>query len=248
MANGGFLQICEKLRDRNFGGTNEGMVAEPYISGWQYTKWILPSGFTEIQIPSTADGANGMSVAQAANVLAATCTSFTPPGGTLESAEFNALAGAKYSVPTTVTYGNSITAKFVEFSGLPILRILHSWVNMIRDNKSGLTKLQGAEYIKSKYAGSVLYWTTKPDGKTVEFAAAYNGVFPKKDPQDLFPGDIASVDKVEIDCEFNCDFVYQEDWVYNAAKAEAEKIAGNNTWDGDRKKTGPYHGGTDFGQ
>lgn len=98
-------------------------------------------------------------------------------------------------------------------SGLPIMRIIGGWVKLIRDNKIGLGPLIGGDYNKSSYAATVFYWTTKPDGKTVEFSACYSGVFPTKDPQDLFTGDLASVDKLEMDISFNVDFVWHEDWV-----------------------------------
>jgi hypothetical protein len=37
------------------------------------------------------------------------------------------------------------------------------------------------------------------------------GLFPMKDPRDIFSGDINTVDKVEIDIEFNVDNVYDGD-------------------------------------
>jgi hypothetical protein len=102
---------------------------------------------------------------------------------------------------------------------------------MIRDNKIGLTAFKGtkgstvvgsAAYNKANYSATLLYWTTKPDGVTVEYAAAYSGVFPTKDPLDAFTGDINSVDKLEIDIEYSLDRVWHEDWVYKMAQTEAE--------------------------
>ena len=48
-------------------------------------------------------------------------------------------------------------------------------------------------YNKENYGATLAYWTTKPDGVTVEFAAIYTGMFPTKDPMDLFSGDVIKI-------------------------------------------------------
>jgi hypothetical protein len=174
--------------------------------------------------------------AYADQTLESACVSVTPPGGTINRAEYTGVGGVKWSVPSSMDYGDSISLRYIEFSGLPILRIHRAWFNMIRDNKTGLTALQGTSnngtgfqksrvYNKSEYSATLLYWTTKPDGVTVEFAAAYSGIFPTKDPHDIFVGDITAIDKVEIDMEYNVDFIWNEDWVWKMAVEEAKKRA-----------------------
>jgi len=210
--------------DRHFGGTIVG-VADPYISGYHFIEWIKLPAFLE-KFVKYGDGLTASSeLGNSGNIgefLAGSCLSVTPPGGSLEKTEFTALGGIKYAVPTTVTYGNSITLKFLEFSHLPVLGVIGGWVRMIRDYRAGvshLTDLDGdKEYSKKNYAGTLLYWTTRPDGKTVEYSAAYTGVFPLKDPQDSFTGDFSAVDKLEVDVEFNVDFIWHETWVHEKAQ------------------------------
>jgi len=55
-------------------------------------------------------------------------------------------------------------SKFLEFNRTPILDIMHSWVKLIRDYRTGITDLtdgdDGAGYTKATYAGLMYYWTT----------------------------------------------------------------------------------------
>jgi len=196
---------------RRFGGTSTGITADPYITGYHFISFrTLPTftmrGKTEPEITKPDIG----------KILAASCLSVTPPGGTLNKTEFTGLGGVKWSVPTNIDYGNTFTVKFLEYSSLPITSIFHSWTNMIRDYRTGMTTMDN--YSKANYVGTMLYWTTKPDGKSIEYYACYTGVFPTKDPQDLFSSDLSSVDKLEIDMEFNCDYAWHEDWVYDECK------------------------------
>lgn len=240
-----FLSIAQGIRDRNFGGTKADMVAEPYVSGYQYTYWKLPTQLESVSgyYQNTTMGMSDVfgKAASMADVLSATCTSVTPPGVTLNTVEFNAIGGAKYYAPGSIEPGTELSCRFTEFSGLPVHGILHRWVEMIRHNRAGTTKLVGSDYAKNNYSGTVLYWTTKPDGKTIEYAAAYSGVFPKSSMLESFSGDITSVEKVELEVSFQIDFIYTEDWVYAAAEAKAgAKPYTAGMWEGDglRNKQG----------
>jgi hypothetical protein len=240
-----FNEMVGKTRDRNWGGTAKSVACEPYLSGYSYVKWKLPkplkdfiSKYKVTNQNDQADTAN--SDINASEMLEAACTSVTPPGGTINRAEYTGLGGVKWSVPSSMDYGDSITLRYIEFSGLPIQRIHRAWFNFIRDNKIGLTALSGSShsntvspgtvYNKRNYSATLLYWTTKPDGVTVEFAAAYSGLFPTKDPHDIFTGDITAIDKVEIDMDYNVDMIWQEDWVWKMAQEEAKnsKQGANN--------------------
>jgi hypothetical protein len=224
--NNSFTAVAENPFDRRFGGTSSG-VADPYVSGYHFiyfkklpdqlaknVGWV-DSGTT----PSTQSKFKDIGDIQ--NTLSATCQSVTPPGGTLNKAEFTGLGGSKWSVPTNFDYGNTLTVKFLEFSSTPIMKIFHGWIKMIRDYRTGVSNLVGNDYTKSQYTGTMLYWTTKPDGKTVEYSACYTGCFPTKDPQDLYSGDIGAYDKVEVDMEFSIDWAWHESWV----KAEAQTLS-----------------------
>lgn len=249
----GFTSMIKNIRDRNFGGSYANIVAEPYVSGYAYTKWTVPStitnnkslggvfGFDGSTSNVSNDSANKNALANITNILSATCISVTPPDGRIETVEFNAIGGAKYYVPGAVTYGNTLQCRFVEFSGLPVFTCLHKWCQLIRNNKTGTTLLGattsgGGEYSKENYAGTCLYWTTKPDGRTVEYAAAYSGVFPTQDPVEQFTGDIATIEKLELDIAFSVDFVYTDTWVYQAAQKAADSLSyANGVWTGSRQ-------------
>jgi hypothetical protein len=176
---------------------------------------------------------------QFANFLESSCLSVTPPGGTLNKTEFQGIGGTKWSVPTNIDYTNSVSMKFLEFTHLPVANIFHAWVRMIRDYKTGTSHLHDSDsaYTKSAYAGSLLYWTTKPDGVTVEYSAAYTGLFPSKDPQDLFTSDVSSIDKLEVDMEFNVDWIWHEDWVHTKAQTAATALHGDSKPDSGYRTT-----------
>lgn len=248
-----FNKMLHNTRDRNWGGTSENVACEPYISGYSFIKWILPQCVNEYVTANNKFFQNKNDQTYLYNygknscVLNSACTSVTPPGGTLNTIEYQGLGGTKWGVPGSIDYGSTISLKYIEFSGLPILRLHRAWVNMIRDNKIGLTALKGgsqgstvvngAVYNKANYSATLLYWTTKPDGCTVEYYAAYSGVYPTKDPLDAFTGDITAIDKLEIDIDYHLDRIWHEDWVYEIATKEASRSPygsqGNTLWSRD---------------
>lgn len=212
-----FAQVERNRLSRNFGGTVAG-VADPYITGYHFV--FFPRLPPELFVYANLD--NNTKVG---NILAGACLAVTPPGGTLNKIEFTGLGGIKWAVPGNVDYGNSVSVKFLEFNGTPILNIMHGWVKMIRDYRSGTTDLEEGNqligYSKSTYAGIMYYWTTSPDVRSVEYYAAYDGVFPTKDPQDLFASDVETVGRLDTEIEFNVDYIWHEDWV----KAKCEEYA-----------------------
>lgn len=228
-----FVSTQTNRFDRNFGGTSRG-VADPYISGYSFIYFkALPSQLATIMENDKSDlgwlGGSG-TLEEVRRILSASMLAVTPPGGTLNKAEFIGLGGTKWSVPTNIDYGNTLTMRFLEYSRLPILDIFHSWFRLIREYRYGVTGLQGSigptSYTKSAYSGTMLYWTTKPDGITVEYSACYAGVFPTRDPQDLYAGDITANDKLELDMEFSLDWVWKEKWVREECQTMANLFAG----------------------
>lgn len=209
-----FSALLQNRMTRKFGGTMVG-VADPYVTGYHFIRFDkLPGKLTTY----TGAGNSGMSAEEdIKNVLSASCLSVTPPGGTLNKIEYTGLGGLKFSVPGNIDYGTSVSLKFVEFNKTPILDIMHGWVKMIRDYRTGVSDLldgdDGAGYSNTTYAGLLYYWTTAPDGKTVEYYACYDGVYPTKDPQDLFTSDVETVGRLDIEIEFNVDYAWHEPWV-----------------------------------
>jgi hypothetical protein len=215
-----FAKVPNNRLTRNFGGTVAG-VADPYLSGYHFVYFAsIPNG-----LPKYADD---MTTKQIGNILAASCLSVTPPGGTLNKVEFTGLGGVKWAVPGNIDYGNSVSVKFLEFNGIPLLNIFHGWIKMIRDYRTGTANLIDGDnlsgYTKSTYACVMYYWTTAPDAKTVEYYAAYDGVFPTKDPQDLFTSDVETVGRLDVEIEFNCDYVWHEQWVKEKCQMLADDV------------------------
>lgn len=209
-----FNELSQNIATRKFGGTTHG-VADPYLTGYHYI-WFdrLPP-----QLPDyVSRGISGISSrADIQSVLAATCTGVTPPGGTLNKVEFTGLGGVKWGVPGNIDYGNTVTLKFFEMNKTPLLDIMHGWFKLMRDYRTGVTNLRdgnvGDGYTKKSYAGLLFYWTTAPDGQTVEYYACYDGVFPTKDPQDLYTSDVETVGKLDVEIEFHNDTAWHEPWV-----------------------------------
>jgi len=234
--------MLSSVRDRNWGGTSASVSCEPYLSGFHFTKWYLPKKLSVYLSKNLATPTNGESDSAsdsktAEDMLSAACISFTPPGQNVNFIEYMGTCGIKWNRPTQVEYGNSVQVKFLEMTGIPIFRIHSAWVNMIRENKSGYktgTEPGVWDYHQTHYAANLLYWTTKPDGITVEFAAAYSGVMPSRDAQEAFSSDVANVDKVEFDMEYRIDRIWNEKWVYDLAKSESKKSPfgskGNTLW------------------
>jgi hypothetical protein len=216
-----FSNVAKNRFSRNFGGTVAG-VADPYLTGYHFVYFAhIPDGLATYVYPQ-------MNKTEIQNLLAGACLSVTPPGGTLNKVEFTGLGGIKWSVPGNIDYGNSVSVKFLEFNGTPLLNIMHGWIQMIRDYRSGVSNLQDGEnlsgYTKATYASVMYYWTTAPDGKQVEYYAAYDGVFPTKDPQDLFTSDVETVGRLDVEIEFNVDYVWHEGWTKEKCQSLADEV------------------------
>lgn len=213
---------------RKWGGSN-GDAVDPYISGYFFTHWPATPAMTKIyQAISQSPSRANVQEADIPDILESTCLSVTIPGGTLNKAEYNGLGGTRFSVPTNVEFDNTVTMKFLEFSSLPILEIFHGWVRLIRDYRTGVTHVMdtGADndYTKSNYSTAMYYWTTKPDGRTIEYYACMTGLFPMKDPQDQYGADITAYDKLELDIDFNIDYMFHEPWVYTNCQTYANNV------------------------
>jgi hypothetical protein len=223
-----FAELGKNIATRKFGGTTKG-VADPYVTGYHFI-WFdqLPAALAaRIQTNGGVSGIGSNSDIQ--RILAASCLSVTPPGGTLNKVEFTGLGGIKWAVPGNIDYGNTVSVKFFEFNRTPILDIFHNWVKLIRDYRTGITSLEDTEagegYTKKTYAGLLYYWTTAPDAKTIEYYACYDGVFPAKDPQDLFTSDVETVGRLDVEIEFNVDYAWHEKWVYDKCKQFVSKFS-----------------------
>jgi len=195
---------------KRFGGHSTG-VAEPYVTGYHFIWFdrIPPDLKTYLANEPTGQ----LTPDQVSSILAATCTGVTPPGGTLNKIEFTGLGGIKWAVPGNIDYGNTVSIKFIEMQNLPITSIMHAWIKMIRDYRTGVSNITADNYTKQNYSTVIYYWTTKPDGHDIEYYACYDGCFPSKDPQDLLTSDVETVGRLDVEIEFNVDYAWHEPWV-----------------------------------
>jgi len=222
-----FAELGQNILTRKFGGTTVG-VADPYVTGYHFI-WFdkIPPNLAGYIVKNGISGISSSGEIQ--TVLAASCLSVTPPGGTLNKIEYTGLGGVKWAVPGNIDYGNTVSVKFLEFNKTPLLDIMHNWVKLIRDYRTGITDLedgaQGEGYTKKTYAGLMYYWTTAPDAKTVEYYACYDGIFPGKDPQDLYTSDVETVGRLDVEIEFNVDYAWHEKWVFDKCQAFANDFA-----------------------
>lgn len=212
------LSSGNNLLTGRWSGNSPGV--DTYISGYCFVNfsYIPDAVLSNINTLSSGTASSPVDKTSVENVLESAFLSCTIPTGTLNVTEHTGLGGITWSNPTNITYDRTITMRFLETLGTPIYSIFKGWVRTIRDYRygvSGLNNTVGNNYQKSNYAGAVYYWTTRPDCKTVETAFCITGLYPTKDPRDSFSGDRATNDKVEIDMDFTCDYIWDESWVYD---------------------------------
>jgi hypothetical protein len=197
--------------------TSTNNVAEPLITGYFFIRFDQAANFNL--------GTNTEYSANWSKILESSLISFTIPGATVNRAEFQGLGGIRWSYPTTVDWDNTISMRFNEWAGAPVCKVFHTWVKMIKDYRTGLQnrgREDGTfetETGKTELTTSAWYWTSTPDAQNVDFYSFSTGMFPLKDPTDSFSYDIATVDKMEVDIDWNVDVVYQEASVKQACAA-----------------------------
>lgn len=202
-------------------------AVDAYVSGYHFIQWgHMPpalSDYVAIARPTTSPVPQGES--QIASTLQSLLVSVNIPGATVNKTELTGLGGIRWGTPLNVEQDNAVTMRFYELSGIPVYHIIHGWVRMIRDYKFGVSSLTANtgnfQYTKSNYNASCYIWTTKPNGLDIEYSALATGMFPARDPSDVFSSDLATNDRVEIDIEFNCDYLYHEKWVETSCAAFA---------------------------
>lgn len=223
-----FSNVAGNLLTKRWGGHSKG-VADPYVTGYHFI-WFdkLPGGDKNLIGQNMShEPCGALNNVDIQSTLAACCTGVTPPGGTLNKVEFTGLGGVKWAVPGNVDYGNTISIKFMEMQSLPITTIMHHWVKLIRDYRTGISNLPEAgsnDYTKKNYSALMYYWTTAPDAKTIEYYACYDGMFPSKDPADLHASDIETIGKLDIEIEFNVDYAWHEEWVLKKCQTFIDKF------------------------
>lgn len=150
-------------------------------------------------------------------MLSALVTGVTSiPETTLNQTSMTALGGTKWGVATNIDHPTTVTFRFRELSGLPVLKTIASWFTLIRDPNSGISLLQNKNYTKKNWSGEAILAYTKPDGVTVETATRFEGLYPLKYPTDLLTSDVGTVNPLEPDIEFHVDSIWSDKLAYDA--------------------------------
>lgn len=200
---GSFSQFDYPDQLRTIFGGNSSYI-DPYTTGYHFMYFFPP---TPLQ-------------SQVGKFLQTICLSVTIPGITVNPIEYNGTNNMKWYVPGTVEYENNrFSCKFNEFAGLPVLQIIGSWANIFRNMIYGIADPDTGGASQGDYKGRAIYATTLPDGKTIQFAAAFTGVFPLKVPTDSFGSDKATQEKVEMEIEFSFDMMYTGEQVMSTASS-----------------------------
>lgn len=211
---------------RRWGSNNASSAVDPYITGYCFVKF---KHFPSLSNIISESDNPALSNEQAVNVLTSLVSSVTIPGATLNKAEFSGLGGIKWFYPTNADWDNTITMKFREMAGAPVHAIIHSWVKRICDYRAGIMRTDnsstGGSPTKSDFTSSMYYWTTRPDGRTLNYHSLATGMFPTKDPTDMFGHDIEAIDKLELDIDFSLDVLYHEKFTYDACYGFANDYA-----------------------
>lgn len=211
--------VAQDKYARFFGGSAGEAPLDAYVSGFHYMFFVIPLKLQEAiykqivaaKVPENDDSIFG-GPNQIANILNIHNTTFTPAGTTLNKTTVNAMGGRKWNVPTSLDVADSISVSYNEYSGLPIYKIHKYWVAAIRNKDlGGISNLTGSDdgfLSKEEYSARLYYATVRPDGKSIETAQLYTGVFPTKVPTDSFGSDIANSDKIDISIDYSHDHLY----------------------------------------
>jgi len=191
-------------------------------------------GFADI---IARDHPNGLKLnnSEIERILSASCLSVTLPPINITTTDFNGLGGIRWTAPTAIDQGNDVSMRFLESQDTPIRSIFSAWVRLIRDYRVGAA-IEFADtmsgYTRPKYATDLYYWTTTPDAKRIQFAACLSGIYPTKDPVDMFGHDVTANDKLEIDIDFRTDYVFTEKWVADKCLKLHESMGSKKVVDG----------------
>lgn len=185
----------ENIFSRSFGGTYEDYVVDPFISGYGYPYFTLPSAI--FGNDTTAE-----------IKLSATCRTLTLNNISLETTVDEVVGGIKAHYPSRLTMIEEIQASFLADMDGEVVDIFRKWINYIRDIRYGTANLMNNQYSKKNYSGIIYYFVVKPDGFSIIDGFAFTGCFPKAFPMDVYNLDLATNEKKMIEISFSIDNVY----------------------------------------
>ena len=188
---------------------------DAYVSGYFGIRFQFGNILNDILKTGqfSAGGFDKSDVQEAHLMLSSLCEGVTTlPGGTLNVVDITAMGGAKWGAPGSVDHGDQVTLKFREMSNQPIKKFITAWTNLVRHTNTAMSELHtegeagtGSDYTKRNFSADLVYWTSKPNGRDIEFAVKMNGVYPLSDLSSQISADIATVDGQTFDVNFHVD-------------------------------------------
>ena len=190
---------------RYMGGHNR--TNHPYVSGY----WQLYIDVPNLIFAGGGDaGADDMQATQ--EWMHSTAEGFTPPNRTINKADVPGQGGLGSSFVTGQTLTRTFTLTFREYQALPMSEIFQRWTAVI-DPYTGVSPLQGNQWLPHAYKGNAFIVQTKPVGASVDRINAdmieqvwlFHGIFPEGDGGDALASDIATNDVTQLSITFSFD-------------------------------------------
>ncbi len=180
---------------------------QPYISGYFQIIFALPVDV------GTTKGVFGNNGDIPAKWLTSTVEGFTPHTQNLNKADVMGQGQVGASFVTSITTTREFTCTFREYQHMPILQTIRQWTSVF-DPYTGVSPLEGSDFIPSAYKGAACIIQTKPVKSNAKEIAAhdieelyiYQGVFPTNIPVDTAAAsDITGNDTVQLSATFSFD-------------------------------------------
>ena len=185
----------------------------PYISGYWYLLIEPPErlfGHGTVNTPNLKN-------TNASKWLHCTAESFTPPTRSLKKVEAAGMGGMKSYYVAGQDSSREFTITFKEYQELPIMTIMQNWTSII-DSNTGVSPLNGKEYIPANYKGHAFVALCKPTignrdkdvdsnlhSDDIEQLFYFTGVVPKSLPLDSLSTDISNNETLSISVAFSFD-------------------------------------------
>lgn len=118
-------------------------------------------------------------------------------------------AGNKFAIPSVVKDDtDSVTIRCLELTGSPLREYVDTWVTGISDPLTGLSHYHGVldddtcAYKASNHTMEIIYLSTDPTGRQIEYCAMYANMMPKEITKGHFDYEPGSHPAVNIDLQF----------------------------------------------
>lgn len=178
---------------------------DPLITGYAFIKWIrLPSWFQKNEDLKSFASLTEKTFKSFSGVNDNELQTVSRNSG-FANRQIDSAAGISNS-------NNDFSIDFDEFSGSPYRNMIWTWINMIRDERTGTARypeIYGVEYGARNHTADLLYVMVRPDvdnignKNRIEYAAYYQNVFPTNIPDsNLYNYTLGSNDSPKITIQF----------------------------------------------